>query len=186
MKNIANILSISRIFLALSLFFFIKNETGFLIMYSICWFTDAIDGSIARATGSESELGSKVDDIGDYTLIVIMIIIMIIWIKSLVIPLLPFLGALIIIRVGNIILTRIKFGKLCIIHTYLNKFTAMLAFALPVTYILFDTLFFAYAVLIVGIIASLEESIIHLSSEEHNRHRRTLVRRADPIVTQES
>lgn len=185
MKNIANILSGSRVFLALSLFFFINNQTGFLIMYSICWFTDAIDGSIARATGSESELGSKIDDIGDYTLISIMIVIMIIWIKSLVIPLLPFLAVLIFVRVGNIILTKHKYGRLCIIHTYLNKFTAMLAFAVPVGYILLDTLFFGYAVLIVGIVASVEESLIHISSEEFDRRRKTLIRKpSDPMIVQ--
>lgn len=173
MKNLANILSASRIFLALSLFFFINNPKGFMIIYSICWFTDAIDGSIARATGSSSELGSKIDDAGDYTLILIMITIMIIWIQQAVIVFLPFLGAMVAIRVSNVFITKHKYGRVCIIHTYLNKLTAMCAFVTPITYLLFDTLVFAYVVLMVGIVASLEESVIHLTSEQYDFNKKS-------------
>lgn len=173
-RNMANILTTSRFIAAFFLFFFIKNEKGFLILYSICWFTDFIDGTIARVTKTQSDFGSRMDDIADYTLIIIMISIMIIWIQKLVFPYLPLLFLMIAIRVANGFITKKKFGKTYIIHTYMNKLTAFTAFLLPIFYIQFNFLPFAYIVLSIGVLASFEETMIHLRSNVYNSERKSI------------
>lgn len=174
MKNLANAISLTRPFLALSLFFFINNKSLFLVMYCLCWFTDLIDGPIARATKSVSDFGSRLDDIGDYTIIVVAIIIFSIWLQAAFLPFVPLIGIMLVIRVSNGIITKRKYGKVFIIHTYLNKFTAFTVFLMPVIYILTGTYGFLYFVLAVSIIASFEETIIHLKSDVYSSERKSI------------
>ena len=64
-KYIANILSSIRIGIAIALFFFSEVNAKFLILYTICGFTDLLDGPIARKTNSTSSFGATLDTIGD-------------------------------------------------------------------------------------------------------------------------
>ena len=69
MKHIANALTVSRIFLAaVLLLFFKKISVLFLIIYTVAEFTDIIDGTIARKTGSSSKMGALLDSIADLLL----------------------------------------------------------------------------------------------------------------------
>jgi CDP-diacylglycerol--glycerol-3-phosphate 3-phosphatidyltransferase len=69
MKNVANILTASRIALALILLLFFKKiSVLFLIIYTVAEFTDIIDGTIARKMGSCSHRGAVLDSIADLLL----------------------------------------------------------------------------------------------------------------------
>ena len=69
MKNIANILTVSRIVLAIILLLFFKKiSVLFLIIYTVAEFTDIIDGTIARKTDSCSHSGAVLDSIADLLL----------------------------------------------------------------------------------------------------------------------
>ena len=69
MKHIANVLTTIRIILAtILLLFFKKISVLFLILYTIAEFTDIIDGTIARKTGSASSFGALLDSIADLLL----------------------------------------------------------------------------------------------------------------------
>jgi len=181
-KNLANIFTITRMVLAVSLLFLLKKElhVAFLTVYSVAWFTDAIDGTIARMTKTQSDLGSKLDDIADTMLGAIMGLAIFVWIKSDLFDFLPYAGVLIAIRVFNIFYTKHKYGKPYVIHTYGNKITSFIAFLLPITYIIFDNYtkihpyFFFYVVIIVGTLASLEECLIHITSEKYNYRKRSI------------
>lgn len=175
-KYIANIISLTRPFIALSLFFFINNKVMFLVMYSLCWFTDLIDGPIARKTKSTSDFGSKLDDLGDYTTILVAVVIFAIWIKNEMVTFLPFLAAIAAIRISNLFITNRKFGKIYIIHTYLNKFTAWTVYVTPVIYLLNNNMVMLYVVMIVAIIASLEEMIIHLITSTYDSNNKSLIK----------
>ena len=61
----ANVITLMRIGLAISLLFIRKYSPLFLILYSICGFTDILDGYIARKTRTESKFGAKLDTIAD-------------------------------------------------------------------------------------------------------------------------
>ncbi len=69
MKHLANVLTALRIALALILLIFFKEiSILFLILYTIAEFTDIIDGTIARKTGSASHTGAVLDSIADLLL----------------------------------------------------------------------------------------------------------------------
>ncbi len=167
-KYSANIISFSRIILAASLFWFINDPKVFLIIYSIAWFTDAIDGGVAKLTKSQSEFGSKIDDLADTTLISCMGIIMIIWLGKEFIQFIPFVIIFLAIRILNLMITKHKYGKTCIIHTYSAKALGLLVLLMPIVYLLTDSVIVMYVVVIAAIFVSLEETLIHSTSEQYD------------------
>ena len=54
-----------RIAASLVLLFFSMEYTWFLIIYTITGLTDALDGCLARRTGTASEFGARLDSIAD-------------------------------------------------------------------------------------------------------------------------
>lgn len=181
-KNLANMLTSLRIILSFTLLFFMQAEYQkvFLIIYTVAWFTDAIDGTVARVLKIQSEFGSKLDDIADTLLGAVMGLSIFIWIKSDLFMFLPYALPLIAIRIFNIFYTRKKYGRPYVIHTYGNKITSFIAFLLPITYIVFSNFtdinpyFFFYAVIIVGSLASFEEMVIHITSEKFNYKKKSI------------
>lgn len=174
MKNLANSITLTRPLLALSLFFFVNNTSMFIFMYSLCWFTDLIDGPIARRTNTQSELGSKLDDLGDYTTTIVLVVILTMWLGSQMLTFLPLVAGVFFFKFLNLGITKYKYGKGHLIHTYLAKFLAVVIFALPIVYLLTGSLIMIYAALIVGIVSALEETVIHLRAKEFNPNKKSL------------
>lgn len=172
-KYLANIISFSRIILAASLFWFINNPKTFLIIYALGWFTDAIDGTVAKLTKSQSELGSRIDDLADTILIFSMGVIMIIWLGRDFIQFIPFVIIFLAIRIINLMITKHKYGKSYISHTYSAKALGLLVLLLPVVYLLASNLIYIYAVVIIAIFVSLEETLIHSTSEKFDPDKKT-------------
>lgn len=173
-KNLANMLTATRILLALVLLFFINNKVVYLTLFSIAFLTDAIDGTVARLTKSASDFGSKLDDFADTLLGAVMGLSIFIWLGTDLLIFLAFASILIATRIFNVIYTKYKYGKPYVIHTYGNKLTFFIAFLLPITYLLFDSVFFFYVVIAVGTLASIEECIIHITSEKFDHRRKSI------------
>ena len=75
MKNLPNILTLSRVILLPLLLFMILSSNSQLNMYSVVLFiaisfTDFLDGFIARNQGSTSDFGKMLDPIADKLLVV--------------------------------------------------------------------------------------------------------------------
>ena len=70
----ANILTISRIFLSVLLMCTHPLSCSFYILYVLCGLTDAVDGFVARKTGSASEMGAKLDTAADFLFVVVCLI----------------------------------------------------------------------------------------------------------------
>ncbi|MDD6071017.1 MAG: CDP-alcohol phosphatidyltransferase family protein [Clostridiales bacterium] len=66
----ANIITSSRILCSVVLFFFPAFSTAFYVLYGIAGFTDMIDGTVARKTGTVSEFGSRLDTIADFVFVI--------------------------------------------------------------------------------------------------------------------
>lgn len=60
-KRIANIVTSCRVLGSALLLFFPAFSIAFYCLYILCGVSDMIDGTIARKTNSESELGAKID-----------------------------------------------------------------------------------------------------------------------------
>ena len=65
MKNLANIITVSRIGLAVWMIFTEPLSPCFYILYAVCGLTDMIDGTVARITNTQSKMGALLDSVAD-------------------------------------------------------------------------------------------------------------------------
>lgn len=130
-KHIANIVTLSRVAGAIVLFFCRDISTLFLSIYVFCGLTDLIDGPIARKTGSSSALGASLDTIGDVLTYLALTKILVAqravpyWILAWILSDGVLFGICAII-------SRLRFGKFYLPHSYLGKVFGGSVFALPV------------------------------------------------------
>ena len=64
-KNLANILSATRIVAGAFLYLFNDITGGFIALYIVCGITDLLDGPIARKFNTTSAIGAALDTVGD-------------------------------------------------------------------------------------------------------------------------
>ena len=130
-KYLANIVTSSRILGAIVLFFCKDITTTFLIIYVLCGFTDLIDGPIARKTNSSSTLGATLDTVGDVGTYLALTKILI---KNKLVPtwiLIWILSAGVLFGACSFV-SKKRFNKMYLPHTYLGKIFGGAVFVLPV------------------------------------------------------
>lgn len=155
-KYAANILSLLRITLSLALIFAKPLSVWFYAIYLLCGLSDMTDGTVARRLGSESELGARLDSIGDIVFAAVCLV------KLL--PVMPigtwlwiWLGAIALLRLINII-SGLKIKKRAVmLHTRLNKITGTAVFLLPLTLGFADINVSAIPVCVLATLAAMDE-----------------------------
>ena len=199
-KHIPNILSVSRIFLSLSLFFVTKSPVWFIVIYALSGLTDFLDGYIARRFHLQTDLGAKLDTIGDTTLIIVIAssILAIPWIVPSYMPwvkegiienlarILVLVAVIIFVKLVNLILIRIKFGEFNSVHTIFNKCIGLPIFlAVPICVALQRIPdFLIEIVCIVMILAFLEETLIAIRMREFEVNTKSFFTIKNPINEQ--
>ncbi|MBQ9227869.1 MAG: CDP-alcohol phosphatidyltransferase family protein [Eubacterium sp.] len=168
-KQLANIISSSRIAAAIALYFFSTVTAPFLVLYAFCGLTDAIDGPVARKTNSTSELGATLDTIGDVATYVAIAKILI---AAHLVPLwvlLWFIGSAVAIIASGFVAHK-RFGKFYIVHSLFGKIMGVFAFTLPFAFY-FNLLVYCYCALCTSAsISALESNIIQLKLKEYDPH----------------
>lgn len=98
MKHLANLITLSRIILVLTLFLVEPLSFKFMVLYLFCGFTDILDGYIARKTHTTSALGARLDSIADLFMVVVVLYILL-EVVSLPFITFMFIGAITLVRV---------------------------------------------------------------------------------------
>lgn len=173
-KNIPNILSVIRIVLSLSLMLFVGYRTVFFLIFILCGLSDLLDGIIARKTNSQSELGARLDSLGDLLFFMVVLVCVVIWAWEGLLTLLPYIAAITLIRFANLAIAAIRFRKFAGIHTYANKATGLLIFISFGVFILTGTIIAFIPVCAVAVISALEEMLILLTAKELDLDRKSI------------
>ena len=131
-KQIANIITVSRILGSICLLFCPVFSVAFYIAYLFCGITDMVDGTIARKTNSVSETGARLDTVADIVFVAVC------FAKILPLMQLPFwlwfwIVVIAVIKTANIVWGLVRSKKLVSVHTLLNKATGFLLFLFPLT-----------------------------------------------------
>ena len=156
MKHIANIITGSRIFGSALLLLFPAFSAEFYIIYVICGFSDMIDGTIARRTGSSSHLGARIDTAADLAFVAAAMIKVL---PTLELPMWLWIwgGVIAVIKIGSIIWGYASEGQLVSLHSVMNKITGAMLFLLPLTLSFADVMYSSAAVCLVATLAAIEE-----------------------------
>lgn len=64
-RHIPNIITLSRIPMAVALQFVQSSPAVFWTLYLLCGLSDVLDGAVARLAGTASRLGERLDTIAD-------------------------------------------------------------------------------------------------------------------------
>ncbi len=176
-KQIPNILTASRVIIAVIILFIKPFSIAFYVIYAWCGISDLFDGVIARAIKVESSLGSLLDTIGDVLLTLTGSFVTFKYmyqVDNLAIwgPLAAVLSIFVFRAIGAIV-TLARFKKFAMLHTIGNKVGMILLFLIPLFYELVGTVgapIFIYAVSGVCILAAIEEIVIEIIAKEFNEN----------------
>lgn len=173
--NLPNCITSLRIIGAILLFFIVPLSIPFYVVYTLCGLSDALDGLVARATGSSSEFGARLDSVADLTFYAAMLIRLLpeLW------KLLPrwiwyVVAALILIRLLSYGLAAIRYRRFASLHTYMNKLTGASMFAVP--YFLPTVIgeYYCFGVAAVAGLAAVEELLMHVTSKQYTPGRKSI------------
>ena len=162
MMKIANIITCIRIVLSVALLFSTALSPVFYVLYIAAGFSDMIDGTVARKTGTVSELGSRLDTSAD------MVFTMVCLIKLLPVLDVPvwlyiWISVIAIIKLLNIAIGYIKQKEFVAVHSVINKTTGCLLFIFPLALAFIDLKYSAAGVCAIATVAAVYEGyLIHM------------------------
>ena len=156
-KQIANIITGSRILFGLFLLFIPLSSVWFYIFYLFCGLTDMVDGAIARKTGAVSKFGARLDTVSDFVFLFVC------WVKILpqvYIPIWLWVWITLIasIKILNIALVFIRKKELISMHSVLNKITGLALFLLPLTLTFVPITYSVVTICILATVAAMQEA----------------------------
>lgn len=131
-KNLANIITCTRIIGTVIMAFLPTLSTAFYVVYAYTGATDVADGFVARRLGTVSKFGSKLDSASD----LIFYITMMLKILPLLIIYLPRVIMLTIytifaFRIALYVIVFVRKHRFQSSHAYLNKATGFLLYFVP-------------------------------------------------------
>jgi CDP-diacylglycerol--glycerol-3-phosphate 3-phosphatidyltransferase len=177
MKKLPNIITFIRIVLSMLLPFSRNNIIAFFILYTVCGFSDVLDGILARRLKATSRFGAFLDSIADVMFLIMSLGVVFLekfyWSPNLI----AIIVIIMILRITNLAYTRYKFKQWGMIHTIGNKLTGLLIFVIIPIAIIFGELkiFFILLVGLMGILSAIDESIILMKSRDYDVNKRSFL-----------
>jgi len=165
--------------ISISLLFLFPYPNLFIIGYLLCGISDIMDGYLARRYKWETRLGEQLDSFSD-TVFSGVIIYMLIAYTDMIDTQWAIIGIAIvmILRIINFIITKVKFKTWGAIHTLANKATGILLYLYMPAVIIYNTVLFVpgIALCFIALVSSIEEMIILLTSKQYNANQKSIFR----------
>lgn len=140
---------------------FTREHELFKWMLGISFFTDAIDGYLARRFKVTSVLGAKLDSIGDDLTVLVAVIGIIVFRPEFMRQEMWFFIILLALFIVQVILAYIRYGKMTNFHTYAAKISAVMQGVFLLLFFFLDQPLYPLFYLAVGFTAiDLVEEII--------------------------
>ena len=169
--------SVTSLRIAASLFLLFPplGSAGFLAVYALTGLTDALDGWLARKTGTASDFGAKLDSIADLFFYAILLLRLFpeLW-QRLPAEIWYAVALIILVRLAAYAAAAIKYHRFASLHTWLNKLTGGAVFLLPLALTVSTGVGYCIIVCILAFAASLEELLIHLSRKDYRADRKSI------------
>ena len=127
MKQIPNLLSVSRIALCLPLLLVDAMTVPFWVLYVIGGTTDMLDGFLARRLDVESKFGARLDGLADFVFVLAVGYKLFPWLK-LPTALWMMIGLIALVKTVNTISSYVINHRIAFLHTKANKLTGYLLF----------------------------------------------------------
>jgi CDP-diacylglycerol--glycerol-3-phosphate 3-phosphatidyltransferase len=168
-KNLANMITVSRLICAATLLFIVPFTLIFWVLYGYCGVSDFADGLVSRIMKQQSDLGAKLDSVADVVFLFTMVIIVV---SSISIPLWIWICAILIalIRVTTYLFGYKKYHTFFALHTYANKVTGAFLFCTPVLYVVLGMTATGIILCLLAALSACEELLITVMSKNLDRN----------------
>ena len=152
----ANIITIARIICSIGLLIVPVFSPAFYVLYLTAGFSDMVDGTVARKTGTVSDFGSKLDTMADFALVTVCLM-KIIPVVDIPAWLIIWIVVIALLKVINIVAGYVVKKELIAAHTMMNKLTGIVLFLLPLTISIIDLKYSGIFVCALATIAAIQE-----------------------------
>lgn len=153
---LANALTICRIVFSIALLIPAAFSPAFFVLYALAGVTDMLDGYVARRTGTESEFGARLDSVADLTLAVVCLVKIL---PAIAVPtwLWVWVGAIVLVKVANVVGGLVVERHLVMPHTTANKVAGFVVFLVPFAIPLFGITIPAIIACVIATFAAVQE-----------------------------
>ncbi len=169
--TLPNLLSVLRMLGTAALLFAEPFTIAFFVLYSLCGLTDVLDGTIARATHTTSDLGAKLDSAADLLFYAVLLVRIFpaLW-QRLPRTVWLLVGAALLVRVASYTLVAVRDHSFASLHTVLNKLTGLMVFAVPYLLISPAAVPGCFATAAMAVVSSADELVLHLKEGKTPAH----------------
>ncbi|MBM7541038.1 CDP-alcohol phosphatidyltransferase family protein [Amphibacillus cookii] len=174
MRHVPNILSLLRIVMATLLLIAFQYPVIFSFMFIIIGLTDIFDGYLARRLNCESNYGARLDSIGDFIFFMVVCFFAI-YTDLISTWLYYFIVMLVIIRLINLVVTRIKYKQFIFVHTFLNKLSGAFFYLAFLALYILDSEWIAWLACLIAFLSAIEELMITIAHSDINLNRKGLI-----------
>ena len=173
--NTADTITAVRMVSSLFLLFLPLRSAVFLTVYTLTGLTDALDGWLARKTGTASDFGARLDSIADLLFYTVLLLRLfpVLW-RTLPVVIWYAVAVMFLVRLAAYAVAAIKYHCFAALHTWLNKLTGVAVFLLPYALAVSTGIVYSWAVCILAFAASLEELAIHLWRPAYRADRKSI------------
>lgn len=133
MSIMANFLTSIRIVCGLLILCFPPFSKWYYILYLSGGFTDAVDGTVARRLGTETDFGAKLDTAADF-IFAAAVIIKLIGAVRFPIWLLIWIAVIFAIKTVSVITGFIRHKRFVAVHSLINKVCGVAVYILPLVW----------------------------------------------------
>ena len=163
----ADSITLVRIAASVLLFVLPWRSIAFFSVYTVTGLSDALDGWVARKTGTVSEFGARLDSTAD-----------LFFFGALLVRLLPAhwpvmpralrgaLAVMVLVRLAVYAVAALRYRRFVALHTRLNKLTGAAVFLLPYVLLVSTGIAFDWAVCALALAAALQEGTLNLRGGE--------------------
>lgn len=162
MRYVPDALSLARIVLSLLILARPNDRVWTFSAILLCGITDALDGYIARKYRCESELGARLDSLGDFVFFGAVLAYFALWHRDLFRDNGPMLCAIASVRILSLAVCGIRNRRIYSLHTVGNKVTGLVLFAGIEAFILSGSGGVVFFLLFLALASALEELLIFL------------------------
>lgn len=165
----ADSITLVRIAASVLLFVLPWRSVAFFSVYTVAGLSDALDGWVARKTGTVSEFGARLDSAAVFFGALLVRLLPAHW------PVMPGMlraavAVVVLVRLAAYAAAALRYRRFVALHTRLNKLTGAAVFLLP--YVLPGPagLAYSWAVCALALAAALQEGILNLRGGESIHH----------------
>jgi phosphatidylglycerophosphate synthase len=136
-------------------------------LWVVSWFvllglSDALDGALARRWNQTSDYGSKLDAVADLVFYPCSAVVLAILFPAFLSPNLPYIYATLTTLAGALLVSRVRCGRVIMLHTHLSRFSGVLLFVVMLASFFVDTTLLIRLVALTYAVGFLEASLIFI------------------------